>query len=253
MSVVTLLTDFGLADSYVAQMKAVLLSLAPSLTLVDISHGIPSQDTRAGAFVLWTAVEPFPAGTIHLAVVDPGVGSDRRALATRSRRGDYFVGPDNGLLVPALDRLGGIAEAVALTRPRFWRSSPTSTFHGRDIFAPAAAHLSLGVPLSVLGERCQPERPFSLSMADGTHGEVLHVDAFGNLITNLLAERQPSDFEVRLGEYRARRVPYYAAALPGELVALIGSNGLLELAVRDASAAAVTGAGRGAAVELLPR
>src|SRR5436190_23327275 len=111
-------------------MKAVVLSIAPSAALVDVTHAIPSQDTRAGAFVLWTAVEPFPAGTVHLAVVDPGVGSNRLAIAARSARGDLFVGPDNGLLVPALERLGGVAEAVALTEPRFWRASTSRTFHG---------------------------------------------------------------------------------------------------------------------------
>src|SRR3954470_12431385 len=115
MPIVTLLTDFGLADSYVGQMKGALLSIAPAVTLVDLTHAVPPQDVRAGAFLLWTAVEAFPPGTVHLAVVDPGVGSRRRAVAVRSGRGDVLVGPDNGLLLPALEQLGGLSAAVELT------------------------------------------------------------------------------------------------------------------------------------------
>ncbi|HET6319957.1 MAG TPA: SAM-dependent chlorinase/fluorinase [Chloroflexota bacterium] len=252
MAIVTLLTDFGLIDSYVAQMKAALLSVAPSVTLVDISHAVPPQDVRAGAFLLWTAVEPFPIGTVHLAVVDPGVGSSRLAVAARSARGDYFVGPDNGLLVPALERLGGIASAVSLLQTEFWRPPVSATFHGRDIFAPVAAHLASGVALEALGEPVAPRRPFELTFAEGMVCEVVHIDGYGNLITNLLAQQIQPPFQVQLGERRARFVPYYAAAEPGELIALVGSSGLLEISVRDGNAAALTGLSRGAPLELLP-
>src|SRR5438128_1821721 len=132
MRVITLLTDFGLADTYVAQMKGAILTVAPSATLVDLTHAVPPQDVRAGAFFLWSAVEAFPAGSIHVAVVDPGVGSERRAIALRSTRADIFVGPDNGLLLLAVDRLGGCAQAIELTDPRFWR---------RRSLAPAAGRL----------------------------------------------------------------------------------------------------------------
>ena len=251
MAIVTLLTDFGLADTYVAQMKAAALAVAPSVRLVDLTHAVPAQDVRAGAFLLWTAVEPFPSGSVHLAVVDPGVGSERLAVAAQSVRGDFFVGPDNGLLVPALERLGGCAQAVSLTQSGFWRPRQSSTFHGRDIFAPVAAHLALGTPLSSLGEAVQLQRPFELIFTDGPVGEVIYVDSYGNLVTNLLAERLPERFSIQLGATRVPFVHYYADAQPGELIALVGSNGLLEVAARDGSAAAETGHGRGARVEVV--
>src|SRR5947209_1765105 len=134
MAVITLLTDFGFADAYVGQMKGAILAVAGSVTLVDLTHAVAPQDVLAGAFLLWSAVEPFAAGTIHVAVVDPGVGSARRAVALRAVRGDVFIGPDNGLLWPAVERLGGCALAVELNEPRFWRPNPSSTFHGRDLF-----------------------------------------------------------------------------------------------------------------------
>ena len=143
-ALITLLTDFGLDDTYVGQMKGAILAVAPSVTLVDLTHAVAPQDVFAGAFLLWSAVEPFPSGTIHVAVVDPGVGSARRAVALRSNRGDIFVGPDNGLLWPAVERLGGCELATELSEPRFWRPSPSSTFHGRDLFAPVAAMLARG-------------------------------------------------------------------------------------------------------------
>ncbi len=250
MAVVTLLTDFGLTDSYVAQVKAALLAVAPSVTLVDITHSVPPQDVRAGAFVLWTAVEPFPTGSVHVAVVDPGVGSARLAVAARSARGDSFVGPDNGLLMPALERLGGITSAVSLSNPQYWRPQPSSTFHGRDIFAPVAAHLATGIPLEAFGEVATLQRPFDLTFSESLTGAVAHVDGYGNLITNLLARHLPPHFDVLLGNRRARFVRYYAAAEPGELIALVGSSDLLEISMRDGSAALATGLGRGARIEL---
>ena len=250
---VSLLTDFGLQDTYVGQMKAGLLTVAPTASLVDLTHAVPPQDVQAGAFLLAQGVEVFPAGSVHLAVVDPGVGSARRAVAARSGRGDLFVGPDNGLLVPALDRLGGAVAVVELREPAFWRqANPSSTFHGRDIFAPVAGHLANGVPLDRLGPAVDLLRPFELARPRGLEGEVVYVDAYGNLVTNLAATSLPERYVVLLDQRVIEPKPYYQAAQRGELLALVGSSGLLEIAARDASAAAALGAGRGALVQVRP-
>jgi S-adenosyl-L-methionine hydrolase (adenosine-forming) len=248
---VSLLTDFGLQDTYVGQMKAALLAVAPAAALVDLTHTVPAQDVQAGAFLLAHGVEVFPGGSVHLAVVDPGVGSARRAVAARAARGDLFVGPDNGLLVPALDRLGGLAAAVELRDPAFWRHArPSSTFHGRDIFAPVAGHLANGVPLERVGPTVDLLRAFELPKPDGPLGEVVYVDGYGNLVTNLPAESLPERYVVVLGQQEIQPRPHYQAVAPGELLALIGSSGLLEISARDASAADKTGAGRGARIHV---
>lgn len=246
--IVTLLTDFGLADSYVGQVKGAVLSVAPTAALVDLSHAVAPQDVFGGAFVLWSAVEVFPAGTVHLAVVDPGVGSARRGVAARAVRGDVFVGPDNGLLVPALERLGGCDQAVVLTEPAYWRAAPSQTFHGRDIFGPVAGHLAAGVALAALGTPIELARPFELAFADGPSGEIVHIDGYGNLITNLPGARLSQAARLHLGERCIALRPFYGDALPGELLALVGSSGLVEIAVRNGNAATVTGAHRGDAV-----
>jgi S-adenosyl-L-methionine hydrolase (adenosine-forming) len=255
MTVVTLLTDFGLDDTYVGQVKGAVLTVAPDATLVDLTHAVPPQDVQAGAFLLWAAVEPFPAGTIHVAVVDPGVGSARRAIAIRSRRGDVFVGPDNGLLLPAVDRLGGCTTAVALTERAYWRLAnrdPSPTFHGRDVFGPVAGHLASDVPLERLGQVIDDVRqPFSLPEPNGLSGEVLHVDTYGNLVTNFRAQSLPARFRVRVGQHTVEPATHYAEVEPQALMALTGSTGLLEIAARNASAAALTGATRGTPVRVL--
>jgi S-adenosylmethionine hydrolase len=254
---ITLLTDFGLADTYVGQVKGAILSVAPEAALVDLTHAVPAQDVVAGAFLLWAAVEVFPSGSVHLAVVDPGVGSARRGVAARSGRSDVFVGPDNGLLVPALEHLGGVDAAVELVESAYWRPSPASTFHGRDVFGPVAAHLSLGVALDRLGPNVVLQRPFELpqplSEGQRLRGEVLHLDTFGNLITNLPAERLPARYSVDVAGLSIEPQPSYQAVAPGMLLALVGSSGLLEISARDASAAAILGATRGARVDVLPR
>jgi S-adenosylmethionine hydrolase len=252
MLVITLLTDFGLADTYVGQMKGAILAIAPSATLVDLTHAVLPQDVFAGAFLLWSAVEPFEAGTIHLAVVDPGVGSERRAVALQARRGDVFVGPDNGLLWPALERLGGCALAIELNERRFWRTAVSSTFHGRDLFGPVAGHLANGVPLDNLGSPIDDPTKLELPTARGLEGEVIHVDVYGNLITNLPAASLPEHFEVRIGTHRVPQASHYAAVADGALLALVGSAGLLEISARNASAAAITGAQRGARALIEP-
>ena len=252
MVVISLLTDFGLADTYVGQVKGAILTVAPAATLVDVAHAVPAQDVRAGAFLLWSAVEAFPVGTIHLAVVDPGVGSARRAIALRSRRGDVCVGPDNGLLVPAAERLGGRDLVVELTEPRYWRPSPSRTFHGRDVFGPVAAHLANGVPLEAVGQPIADPVELHLPEPRGLEGEVIHVDTFGNLVTNLPATSLPARFQAKVQGHTAQAAPHYQAVAPGGLLALVGSAGLLEISVRDGSAAAVTGATRGTPVTVEP-
>jgi S-adenosylmethionine hydrolase len=163
-----------------------------------------------------------------------------------------FVGPDNGLLVPAIHRLGGLDRAVALTEPRYWRTTtPSPTFHGRDIFGPVAGHLANGTPLEEFGPAVTAlERPFELRLADGLSGEVVHVDTYGNLMTNIPAVRLPRRYVVQIGVHAVESAPTYAAAEAGALLALVGSAGLLEISVRDGSAALHTGARRGTRVEV---
>lgn len=256
---ISLLTDFGLTDTYVGQMKAAILRGAPTAVLVDLTHAVPAQDVRGGAFLLWSAVEAFPEGSVHLAVVDPGVGSTRRAVAARARRGDVLVGPDNGLLVPALEQLGGLAAAVELTEPAYWGPRKSRTFHGRDLFAPVVGHLASGVPLEKLGRALHHlESPFSFPPPreeDGCPvGEVLHVDTYGNLITNLPGSLLPARFRVHLGSTVISDAPHahYQVVASGEPLSLVGSAGLLEVSVRDGSAAAVLCVGRGARVHIEP-
>ncbi len=250
MKVITLLTDFGLADTYVGQMKGAILAIAPTVTLVDVTHAVPPQDVLAGAFLLWTAVEAFPPGSLHLAVVDPGVGSARRPMAMTTQRGDVLVGPDNGLLMPAAERLGA-GQAFELTVPS---AQVSPTFHGRDVFAPGVAHLANGTPISELGCPIDDPVPLVLPRPHGFMGEVLHVDTYGNLVTNLPAGSLPASYAVRLGSYPVpiAAATHYAEGAPGGLLALVGSAGLLEISARDASAAAATGAGRGAPVTVEP-
>jgi len=259
MPLVSLLTDFGAVDTYVGQMKAAILRVAPAATLVDLTHAVPAQDVRAGAFLLWTAVEAFPPGSLHLAVVDPGVGSRRRAVAVRSRRGDVLVGPDNGLLLPALEQLGGLSAAVELADSTYWGPLRSSTFHGRDLFAPVVGHLAAGVPLERVGRPLERlEAPFRIPPPEVEEGfpvgEVIHVDTYGNLITNLPGAQLPARFRVRVGltVVEGAPHPHYQAVAPGELLALVGSSGLLEIAARDGSAASVLGAERGERVHIEP-
>jgi S-adenosylmethionine hydrolase len=253
VAVISLLTDFGLADSYVGQMKAAILAIAPEASIVDVTHGVPPQDVQAGAFLLWSAVEAFPAGSIHLAVVDPGVGSSRRAIAIRVRRGDILVGPDNGLLLKPAHRLGGVEACVELTDSTFWRPTPSQTFHGRDVFGPVAAHLALGVTIDRLGPAIDdPVDAAGWPEPSGLNGQVIHVDGYGNLITNLPADALPEAFRVRIGHFRVPRAAFYEAVQPGQLLALVGSTGLLEVSARGTSAARLMAAQRGARVTVEP-
>jgi S-adenosylmethionine hydrolase len=244
--VVTLLTDFGTADGYVAEMKGVILTRAPEATLVDVTHDIPPQDVEGGRLALARYWRRFPPGTAHVAVVDPGVGSARAALAVESD-GRFLVGPDNGVLSPALLVAG--ARVVTLPIP----AGAAPTFHGRDVFAPTAADLVLGAPLDALGSpaldvvvRRTPEP----RLADGSiEGQVITIDRFGNAITNLLGLRAQS-VDVNGTVLPLRRS--YADVAQGEPIALVGSTGLIEIAVRDGSGAAAMGLERGSVVVLRP-
>ncbi len=251
--VIALLSDFGTRDGYVGAMKGVLLSRAPDAELVDISHEIPPGDVLAGAWVLASAWRFFPERAVFLAVVDPDVGSERRAVAFGHAK-KYGVGPDNGLFTLVLGEAGpdGVVE---LTR-REHREEPTSSvFHGRDVFAPAAAALASGALLEELGDPLESLRLLPLARptrrADGRlEGHVIHVDRFGNAITDIHADLLPDApmvVEVA-GKRTADVVRYYAEAPAGALVALVNSAGHLELAMRGESASDVVGIKRGAAV-----
>lgn len=255
---ITLLSDFGVSDTYVGQMKGAILAVSGEAQLVDLTHDVPRQDVEAGAFLLWSAVEPFPAGTIHLAVVDPGVGSARRAIAMRSRRGDLFVGPDNGLLVPAVEKLGGPVATVAID-PARGRPQISTTFHGRDLFGPAAGHLANGVPIERIGTKIEdPLKPFAIELArradERVDGRVLHVDVYGNLVTNVPSGELPRRFSVEVGPHRIDGAPHehYRSVPHGAALAIVGSSGLLEICARDDDASAKLGVRRGDPVRVLP-
>lgn len=250
--VLALLTDFGLRDAYVGIMKGVVLSICPEARLVDLCHEVPPQDVASGARLLETAVDAFPEGTVFVAVVDPGVGSDRAAVAVRSG-GRTFVGPDNGLL-----GFLAVERAVRIQNKAVMRHPVSRTFHGRDVFAPAAAHLARGVRLDYLGPKIDRlrslARPEPRATKAGLVGEVVSVDRFGNLITNIAAEQIPEGATIRLGRrWIGRVVPTYASVEAGALAALIGSSGVLEVAVRNGNAHETTGAGAGASVLVAPR
>jgi hypothetical protein len=256
---ITFLSDFGTTDTYVGQVKGAIATAAPGAAVVDLTHQVPAQDVRAGAFLLWTAVEVFPPGSIHLAVVDPGVGTSRRAVAVRSARGDLFVGPDNGLLPMAVARLGGAQAAVELTNSEFHRAGRSDTFHGRDLFGPVAGFLARGTDVELLGrETGALASPYELRAPrrepDRVVGHVLHVDGYGNLITSLTPDLLPPRFEVVVGDRRIRGglAANYQSVETGDLLAVVGSAGLLELSVRDGSAALMLGLERDAPVVVRP-
>ncbi|MGQ9489901.1 MAG: SAM hydrolase/SAM-dependent halogenase family protein [Anaerolineae bacterium] len=254
MAIITLTTDFGLADGYVGIMKGVILDIVADVHLVDISHDIMPQDVRQAGFILSYAVPYFPVGTVHLAVVDPGVGSSRRPLLVTTPQAS-FVGPDNGLFTFALEQPG--AQAWVLDRPQYWLPAVSRTFHGRDIFAPVAAHRARGLPPEELGspvadavrlEPLLPQRAGNRRIV----GHVVHIDRFGNLITNVPAAWLADGDWVC--EIAGRRIMHlsetYNAARPGELLALISSSGTLEVALREGSAARALGIGAGQTLEL---
>ena len=281
--IITLLSDFGLSDVYVGVMKGVIAQINPALTVVDLTHQIPPQDIAAARFSLMNAYPYFPDGTVHVAVVDPGVGGCRRGIALQLNTG-FLVGPDNGVFSGVLSQ-NPVVAAVELTNPDYWRSpTPSMTFHGRDIFASAGAHLACGVPIEQLGEVTDPTTLVQLAIpertltADGIEGCIQYVDHFGNLITNIpAADVRGKTWSVVVGdsprsllrdrnssaEYSPAELPHRGSAertIPasqtysnhelGNLVALIGSHGWVEIAVNGGSAQSKLQLGVGARVQV---
>jgi S-adenosylmethionine hydrolase len=247
MALITLLSDFGSSSGYPSAMKGVILSLCPTAQIVDISHDVERHHIRAGAFLLWMVAPSFPEKTVHCAVVDPGVGTARRALAIESG-GQLFVGPDNGLLIPAAQRLGE-PKIYSIENAKYFRSTVSATFHGRDIFAPVAAHLANGLPVAALGPPVQNYT--KLSFGEGIQrghileGEIIYIDSFGNVITNIAGEllhkfappHTTVVIEVSRKSVSARCAGTYGEAQPNDLVVIVGSHGQVEIAAHLDSAA----------------
>lgn len=254
--VLTLLTDFGMADGYVAAMKGVILGTTPGLSLVDVTHLVPRHDVAAGALVLASVAGHFPPGTVHLAVVDPGVGSARSAVAVETDRA-WLVGPDNGLLVRAAGE--GRRRIVRIDRSLAGGRPPSPTFHGRDLFAPAAAHLAGGGALLDLGPEIEelepllgPEIRITGDQIDCT---IVHVDHFGNLVTAVPEASLGDEPDRVFVEVANRRIQglsrTYSDRQRGALMALVGSDGTLEVAVREGSASELLGVARGEALRVI--
>ena len=260
MSVITITTDFGEKDGFVGTLKGVIWSIASEARIADITHEVPPQDVLTGAIALWRAAPFFPAGTIHIAVVDPGVGTARRPMAAKIG-GQYYVGPDNGLFTPMIvdaERAGAKNIFVHLNKPKYWLKNVSYTFHGRDIFAPVAAHLASGVPLRDLGspftdpvelEMLQPERTDA-----GWRAHISVIDVFGNLTTDLPASMLETREGLRVriaGREIDGLVESYGHRQPGDVVALVDSEGYIEVAVVNGSGAKTLGAKLGDPVEII--
>jgi S-adenosylmethionine hydrolase len=245
---ITLTTDFGTADHFVAAMKGVILGLAPRARIVDITHEIAPYDVNEAGFVLAQAWHWFPQGTTHVVVVDPGVGSERRPILLEAG-GHYFVGPDNGVF--SMIYAAGKHKVRVISNRKFMRAEVSRTFHGRDIFAPAAAYLARKTPVASFGKLItdyvhNPQAPA---------GTVLKVDRFGNLITNFHIDKfsgiQTRPFELRIGRQIIRRLALtYSDTEIGEVFVIVGSSGYLEIAANQENAAQKLGCGQGTPVEL---
>lgn len=239
---ITLLTDFGMSDVYVGVMKGVIATINPTLNVIDLTHQITPQNIAAAQFKLMSAFPYFPTGTVHIAVVDPGVGSQRRGVALQLNNG-FLVGPDNGLFGGVLKH-NSIVKAVELTNPQYWYTpSPSQTFHGRDIFAAVGAHLASGVLIEDLGEVINPETLVRLVIEEpiltdnNITGSIQYIDHFGNLITNIMANLiQGKNWSVVIGNNQILGSQTYSSCQVGEVVALISSEGWVEIAVNGGSA-----------------
>ncbi|MDP8989690.1 MAG: SAM-dependent chlorinase/fluorinase [Acidobacteriota bacterium] len=254
---ITFTTDFGLSDHFVGTMKGVVAGIAPQARVIDISHDIAPYNVTEAAFVIAEAWAYFPRGTIHVVVVDPGVGSSRRPILAEAG-GHYFIAPDNGVLSLVFD--AAPHKVRVISNPKFMRREISRTFHGRDIFAPAAAHLAKGAKPAAFGKlihdyvRLSSAQP-ALKGKDSWRGAILKVDRFGNLITNFAARDFAAitarPFEMRAGVKRIHRLALtYAEAEVGDLFVIVGSAGYLEIAANQASAASLLGCRAGASVEL---
>lgn len=260
MTVLTITTDFGITNGFVGVMKGVIYTIAPEVKIVEITQLVSPQNVREGAYAMWRAVPFFPPGSIHVGVVDPGVGTIRRPVG--ARLGDqYFIAPDNGLLTPLIldaQKDGKESEFVHLNNSKYWLPKVSNTFHGRDIFAPVAAYLAAGVPLSELGSPMtdpilldlpQPERT-----ENGWKAQVTNIDVFGNLTTNLPANAlmEPMDSMVRIRGHEFKGViKSYGHREIGDLVAVVDSEYYIEIAVVNGSAEKKLGAKVGDLVEVI--
>jgi S-adenosylmethionine hydrolase len=251
MPIVTLLSDFGTRDGFVAAMKGVVAAVSPEARIIDATHDIEPGDIEAAAFVLAQYWDLYPPGTVHLAVVDPGVGSERKALVLVADQ-RFVVAPDNGIITRVV-KAAVDWRCVEVRERRYLRTEVSSTFHGRDVFAPVAAHLSSGVPADqlgpALGHPVLVEVDPPLRRAARLQGRVVHVDRFGNLITDIPAAWLDLPWRFRVAEHDVGAVRRtYSDVRAGELLAVVGSLGTVEIAVRQGSASEMTGAGRGAEV-----
>lgn len=254
---ITLTTDFGLSDHYVGVMKGVILSICPRAQIVDISHGVRAYEIPEAAFTIWQSYRYFPRGTVHVLVVDPGVGTARRPILAQAA-GQYFVAPDNGVLSMVYNRETHKVRAISNTR--YFLQPVSHTFHGRDVFAPAAAHLAAGIAPARFGKLIQDylrldfDKPARTGRRTWT-GTILKVDRFGNIVTNFSVEDFPDldkrEFEVAAGPRRIRVLaPHYAACGRGEPFLIVGSAGHYEISVSQESAAKLLGCAAGAPLEL---
>ena len=239
MGIITLTTDFGAGDHYVGVMKGVIAGINPSAVVIDITHGIEPYNIAEAAFKLHASYSYFPEGTIHVAVIDPGVGSARRAIAAEA--GGYrFVGPDNGVFSMIFDKCG-VDRMAQITNPEFMLPTVSATFHGRDIFAPAAAHLSNGAALEELGDGLSSYERLDIPQpregGDVITGRAIYADRFGNLVTNIPGSVITNSAGVRAGDVTINGLSAsYTDGKEGELVALVGSSGFLEISVNKGSA-----------------
>ncbi len=250
MTILTITTDFGNQNGFVGTMKGVIWGIAPDVNIADISHEIPAQDIRTGSIALWRAAAYFPAGSVHVAVIDPGVGTKRRAIA--AKLGDqFFVMPDNGLITPMLDdaeAAGLEVYIVDLDKPEYWLRRVYTTFHGRDIFAPVGAHLAAGVPLEKLGtiitDPVRMPLPKPVRTEQGIEGSIVVIDVFGNCSSNIRVSEVPDLRKASLsiaGQVINGVLPSYGHAKIGDLVAVTDSEGFIEVAVVNSSAAKTYG------------
>jgi len=257
-NIITLTTDFGTTDIFVGVMKGVILNINPDAKVIDITHDIEPQDVYAGAFLLSSAYCYFPQGTIHVGVIDPGVGSARRAIAVETER-YYFITPDNGLLSYILCK-EKVKSAVNLTNPEYFLPQISNTFHGRDIFAPVAAHISRGVSLNSFGEQITNIAQIPISTPDTFEseiaGHILHIDRFGNLITNISQElfesvRRGRNFTIFVKNRQIKRIcRAYAESSAGELLGIFSSFGNLEIAINGGNAAGSLEVKRGDSIKI---
>ncbi|WNJ17466.1 SAM-dependent chlorinase/fluorinase [Pontibacter sp. G13] len=231
---IVFLTDFGLQDGYVGTMKGVIHAISPDTPIIDLSHDIPPQQVSAAAFVLWNSYKYFPSGSIFVSVVDPGVGSDREIWVLQTQD-HVFIAPNNGLLDWVMAETS-VRQLFKLENPKLMRSDISHTFHGRDIFSPAAAHIARGFPLTQVGPLINYQLPQDPWIESGNRAKVVYIDHFGNAITQLKQSTQPPTF-IQIGKQTIPFHTTYASVAAGQPLALWGSHGLLEIAVRNGDAA----------------